>query len=113
MLREGPEKHGGANYWLSTEVLTGSEIAKILSKAAGKEIKCNALNPSVLENYISQIPDIATRTYIESAIITMKLAVTGQMQRQVVVHDDVLKVLGRPGTTMVEWANKYFIPCKE
>jgi uncharacterized protein YbjT (DUF2867 family) len=108
VLREGPEKHGGVNYWLSTEVLTGSEIASIFTKETGKEIKYNALNPSELEAYVSQITDIPTHAYMQSAAITMKLTAEGKLQHQQVVHDDVLTVLGRSGTTMAEWARQYF-----
>lgn len=108
VLREGPEKHGAKNYYLSTEVLTGPEVASILSKAAGREITCNALSPESLEAYVTQIQNPGARAYMESAVITMKLAESGQMQAQTVVRDDVLTVLGRPGTTMEEWARKYF-----
>ena len=33
VLREGPEKHNGKDYYLSIEILIISEIAKILSDA--------------------------------------------------------------------------------
>ncbi|PFW47031.1 NmrA family NAD(P)-binding protein [Priestia megaterium] len=108
VLREGPEKHGSANYWLSTEVLTGPEIADILTEASGKEIKCITLNPADLEAYVAQITSAPERAYMESAVITMKLAAAGQMTLQNVVRDDVLTVLGRPGITMAEWARQNF-----
>ncbi|MGC9934261.1 NmrA family NAD(P)-binding protein [Priestia aryabhattai] len=108
VLREGPEKHGSANYWLSTEVLTGPEIADILTEASGKEIKCITLNPADLEAYVAQITSVPERAYMESAVITMKLAAAGQMTLQNVVRDDVLTVLGRPGITMAEWARQNF-----
>ena len=38
VLREGPEKHWGKDYYLSIEVLKMSEVAKILSDFAGYEI---------------------------------------------------------------------------
>ncbi|MGG4147678.1 NmrA family NAD(P)-binding protein [Paenibacillus algorifonticola] len=106
VLREGPEKHGGANYWLSTEVLTGPEVANILTEASGKEIKCITLDPASLEAHVAQISTVPERAYMESAVITMKLAAAGQMTAQTVVRDDVLTVLGRPGTTMTEWARQ-------
>lgn len=108
VLREGPEKHGSANYWLSTEVLTGPEVADILTAASGKEIKCIALDPASLEAYVTQITSVPERAYMESAIITMELAAAGQMTAQTVVRDDVLTVLGRPGITMAEWAQQNF-----
>jgi NAD(P)H dehydrogenase (quinone) len=113
VLREGPEKHGGANYWLSTEVLTGPEVADILTAATGKVIKCNALGPNSLKEYINQISSIPVRAYMESAYITMQLAAAGEMSAQTVVHDDVLTVLGRPGITMAEWARQYLLTSHE
>jgi len=106
VLREGPEKHGSANYYLSTEVLTGPEVADILTETTGKEIKCNAFDPSALEVHVPQISNVGERAYMESAVITMKLGAAGQMTAQTVVRDDVLTVLGRPGTTMAEWARQ-------
>ncbi|MCG7379750.1 NmrA family NAD(P)-binding protein [Paenibacillus sp. ACRSA] len=109
VLREGPEKHGSANYYLSTEVLTGPEVADILSETSGKQINCITLNPSALEEHLSQITDTGELAYTESAVITMKLGSTGQMTAQTVVRDDVFTVLGRPGLTMAEWARQNLI----
>lgn len=109
VLREGPEKHNGANYFLSTEVLTGPEVAVLLSKAPGKEIKCKIQNPDDLKTYIEQIPSVSVKAYMESAYITMKLAKEGKMQAQTVVKDDVQTVLGRPGLTMAEWAKQNLV----
>jgi NAD(P)H dehydrogenase (quinone) len=109
VLRDGPDKHHGANYWLSTEVLTGPEIAKILTRVLGQEIRCNTLNPIDLKPFIDQIPETFVKAYMESAYITMELAASGNMQLQTIVRDDVQTVLGRPGTTVERWANQYFI----
>lgn len=108
ILREGPEKHGGADYWLSTEVLTCPEVSDILSKVAGREIKYLAYDYTVLEEMVAKMPSISVQAYMESAVITMKLGSTGQMKHQAVVRDDVLTVLGRPGITMTQWAQQYF-----
>jgi len=108
VLREGPEKHGSNNYWLSTELLTGPEVATILTEAAGKEIQCNILDASVLEGMLEQIPSAADRAYMESAVVTMKLGAAGKMQAQTVVRDDVKTVTGHPGKTISEWARSYF-----
>lgn len=109
VLREGPEAHNGANYFLSTEVLTGPEVAVILSKATGKQIKCNVQQPEDLKIYIEQIPSVSVKAYMESALITMKLAKAGKMEAQTVVKDDVQTVLGRLGLTMAEWAEQNLI----
>lgn len=103
-LREGPEKHGGKNYFLSVEVLKGSDVAEILSAHFGRDIKYVPLDPSNLAEMISSIPNAAARTYMESAVITMELAAAGKLSHQAIVRNDVETVLGRPGTTMAEWA---------
>lgn len=108
VLREGPEKHGNANYWLSTEVLTSSEVADILSEVSGQDIKANIAGPEGLEAYISQIESPSVRAYMESALITMKLGSENKIWNQNIVHDDVKTVLGRPGITMERWAKGYF-----
>ncbi|MBD3906301.1 NmrA family NAD(P)-binding protein [Chryseobacterium sp. Ch-15] len=108
LLREGPEKHNAKDYFLSVEVLTGPEVAGIISKASGKEIKCNAQTPDGLKAYIDQIPSVSVKAYMESAYITMKFGYERKMEAQTVVKDDVMTVLGRPGLTMEHWARQYF-----
>jgi uncharacterized protein YbjT (DUF2867 family) len=110
VLREGPEKHGGANYWLSVEVLTGTEVAHIVSKASGKEIRCLTLAPDDLRSDVGRIPSAPERAYMESAVICMERAAAGEMEFQTVVRDDVQTVLGRPGTTVAQWAREHLRP---
>ena len=62
-----------------------SEVAKILSDFAG----CN-------------------RNYMESAQITMELTRNEKYKAQNELNDDVLTVIGRPGTKMKDWAMEYF-----
>lgn len=106
VLREGPEKHAGAHYWLSIEVLTGQEVANALSGATGRAIKCVALGPNDLRSHVEKIPSGPVRTYMDSAVICMERAVAGEMTGQTIVKDDVQTVLGRPGTTMEQWARE-------
>jgi NAD(P)H dehydrogenase (quinone) len=108
VLREGPEMHGGKEYWLSTELLTGAEVADALTAAAGREIECQPMDRAAMKAGFEQIPSVATRAYMESALITLDLCVSGQMKAQTVVRDDVQTVLGRPGLTIAEWAQDYF-----
>ncbi|MCD8872237.1 NAD-dependent epimerase/dehydratase family protein [Staphylococcus gallinarum] len=108
VLKEGPDKHGGANYWLSTEVLTSLEVADILSEVSGQNIEVNMGSPETVEAYISQIESPSVRAYMESAVITMKLGLENKIWNQNIIHDDVKTVVGRPGITMKEWAKDYF-----
>jgi len=108
VLREGPEKHAGQDYYISTDVLTAKEIAKVLSEVSGREFKVNYLDLDQLEASFSQIESIPMRTYMESASITMELTQNGEFLPQKQIRDDVLKVVGRPGQTMRKWAEEYF-----
>ena len=45
VLREGPAKHNGQNYWLSAEVAGGEELATLFSEALGRPIRCNRKKP--------------------------------------------------------------------
>jgi NAD(P)H dehydrogenase (quinone) len=44
VLREGPAKHSGQNYWLSAEVAGGEELATIFSEALGRTISITTLS---------------------------------------------------------------------
>lgn len=105
-LREGPERHGGANYFLSVEVLKGTDVEQILSDHYGRDIKYIPIDPQGIRSAFATSPDLAARNYMESAAITMELAAAGSLAHQAVVRDDVQTVLGRPGLTLAEWVRK-------
>jgi hypothetical protein len=42
---EGPERHGGKQYWLSSEVLNGAEAAAEISEGLGQPVEAVVLNP--------------------------------------------------------------------
>lgn len=107
-MREGPEKHNGKDYYLSIEVLTMTEVAKILSDVGGVEIKVNDVSREQQEEIFKKISSPGSRSYMESAEITMELTRNGKFKAQSEVNDDVLKVVGRPGIKMKEWAIEYF-----
>lgn len=48
VLRDGPERHGGQDYWLSTEVRSGPEVAAILTDVLGQEVHCDVKGPDDL-----------------------------------------------------------------
>ena len=49
-----------------------------------------------------------TRNYMKSAQITMELTRNEKFKPQNELNDDVLTVVGGPGTKMKDWAMKYF-----
>ena len=54
------------------------------------------------------IPSTGTRNYMESAQIIMELIRNENFKPQNELNDDVLTVVGRPGTKMKDWAMEYF-----
>ena len=85
-----------------------SEVAKILSDVAGYEIKVNDINKEQQEKMFSVISSPGARSYMESAQITMELTRNEKFKPQNELNDDVLTVVGRPGTKMKDWAVECF-----
>ena len=106
VLREGPQKHDGADYYLSPEVVTGTQAAAIITEATGVEVKCNVRDSQTLAAYVESIPDAGTRLYLESAIQAMRLGESGQLRYQPTIRDDFQTVIGRPATTLYDWARQ-------
>lgn len=104
VLCKGPEKHAGAAYGLSSEILTGPQAAKIITQATGTKIECNVYHSEVFEAYVATISDAETRIYLNSAVQTMRLGESGQMRYQATKCDDLEIVIGRPVTTLYNWA---------
>lgn len=48
VLREGSQRHGGQNYWLSVESLNATEVASILSDVLDRQIRHELKQPSDL-----------------------------------------------------------------
>lgn len=109
VLREGPENHAGKNYWLSIELLTGDEVAGVLSDVLGRKITCVKKSAEVLDKLAQSAPPGAG-LYLQSAAKKMRLAESGSLAYEIQVRDDVQTVLGRPGLTMAEWAKKHLAP---
>jgi uncharacterized protein YbjT (DUF2867 family) len=109
VLREGPEKHAGADYRLSPEIFTGQQAAEIITQATGTKVKCNVSNSEALKAYVASIPDVGTRLYLTSAVQAMRLGETGQLRYQATKCDDFKTVIGRPATTLYDWARQNLI----
>jgi uncharacterized protein YbjT (DUF2867 family) len=110
VLREGPAEHGSKNYWLSPEVVTGPQVAEVLSEVLETEITCTLSGSEDIAAFASSIPSAAARLYFESAATTMRQTELGNMSFQAVVRDDVNTVLGRPGMTVRQWAQENLGP---
>jgi NAD(P)H dehydrogenase (quinone) len=100
VLRQGPSRHGGKEYWLSTEVASGPEAAAIFSAALGREIHCKVRGP---EDFMASLADrgLTVETwYAEAGVEFNRQGYIGT------IRDDVEFVTGRPSTSLREWATE-------
>lgn len=107
VLNQGPEKHQERDYWLSTEVLGGSEVAAILSEVTGRSIGYNPQGPEEFKALISSLGDQVEPWYAEGGIDFMRQVSDGRMGYIGTIRDDIPYVLGRPGLTLREWASAH------
>jgi NAD(P)H dehydrogenase (quinone) len=105
VLRDGPERHGGQDYWLSPEVLTGPQVAEILSDVLGTKIRCEMQSPEVLAKIFAE-SGAMEKKYGEGAIEFLRQVSDGRMGYIGTVRDDGPYVTGRPSTTLREWAGE-------
>lgn len=105
VLNQGPEKHHERDYWLSTEVLGGSEVAAILSEVTGRNIGYNPQGPEEFKALLSSLGDQVEAWYAAGGVDFMRQVSDGRMGYIGTIRDDIPYVLGRPGTTLREWAS--------
>jgi NAD(P)H dehydrogenase (quinone) len=104
VLRQGPARHAGKDYWLSTEVASGPEAAAIFSDAVGREIRCDVRGPDEFKASLeSRTPPIES-WYAEGGVEFTKQVLDARMGYIGTVRDDVEFVTGLPSTGLREWA---------
>ena len=103
VLRQGPQRHGGQDYWLSPEVLNGPQVADILSDVLGTKIVCEMHSPDVLAQMVAESGAMEMK-YAEGAVEFTRQVSDGRMGYIGTVRDDGPFVTGRPSTTLREWA---------
>lgn len=107
VLREGPRKHNRQNYWLSTEVLDGPQVAAILSEVTGRDIKCDLQDADAFEAVFTSSDLQVESWYAKGGVEFLRQVVDGRMGNIGSVRDDVPNILGRPALTLREWATQH------
>lgn len=110
VLSEGPAVHDGANYFLSTEVLGGPEVADILSHVLDRPIIAAVMTPDMLEaafaSGAAKLPDNIEPHYGASILENVRQIVDGRLAHLTVVTNTVEELLGRPPVLFAEWASR-------
>jgi uncharacterized protein YbjT (DUF2867 family) len=102
-LQEGPAKHAGKEYWLSSDVATGPELAKLLSELLGKEITANVLGPAEFQAIFTSASIPVESWYADGGVEIMRQVVDGRMGYLGSVRDDVPHVTGEHALTLKQW----------
>ena len=71
-LHEGPERHHGRDYWMSTGVLNGSEVAAILSEVTSRSTAFNPRGPDGFKVVVSALGLGAEPWYAEGGFDFMR-----------------------------------------
>ena len=99
VLAGGPAKHGGQNYFLSTDVLNGQEAAAILSEILGRPIAPVVMTPSDLlaafASGAAKSPPGVEEHYAKSQLEWVQQTYDGRMDYGAVATSTVQDLLGR------------------
>jgi NAD(P)H dehydrogenase (quinone) len=104
VLRQGPARHGGKEYWLSTEVASGPEVAAIFTEALDREIRCNVLGPEEFKASVAKGSTTVESWYADAGVEFTRQVIDGRMGYIGTVRDDVEFVTGRPSISLRQWA---------
>lgn len=103
VLREGPGKHAGQHYWLSTEALTGAQVATVLSEVLGRAVRCQVIADEQVAAALGAPLSQMEAKYAAGAVEFMRQVRDGRMGYIGSVRDDVPFVTGQPATSLREW----------
>lgn len=107
VLRDGPERHGSQDYYLSTETMTAPELAAALTEVLGRPIRCNMLGAADLEALFKSGTVEVEDWYARSGFELLTQFEDGRMGYMGTVKDDVPYLLGRPAIGIRAWAEMH------
>jgi NAD(P)H dehydrogenase (quinone) len=107
VLRDGPAHHASKNYYLSTEALSGPELATLLSEVLDRPVTCDVRQPADMEAKIKAGGLKVEDWYAKSSIEFCTQLADGRLGYFGTVRDDMPYLLGRPGTSFRDWATAH------
>jgi uncharacterized protein YbjT (DUF2867 family) len=106
VLSGGPEQHGGKQYWLSTEILNGTQAAVQISKGLGLPVEGVVLTPDdLLANVTSgamKLPSFVEPTYGASILEWVRQTYDGGLHFDGATTS-VEELTGRKPQTLENW----------
>jgi NAD(P)H dehydrogenase (quinone) len=111
VLAEGPEKHAGKQYWLSTEVFNGAEAAAEIAQALQQKVECVVMTPEDLVALITsgavKPPPNVEANYAASMVEWARQTYDGRMDFGAVTTPTVEDLLGRKPLTLRAWVARH------
>ena len=104
ILIEGPEKHGGKDYWFSAEVLSPDQVAETLTAATGREFTAAVLDAESFQKYAAQPGSGFEPAYAKGGLELFRQVEDGRMAYVGSVRDDTKNILGREPLLLRDWA---------
>jgi uncharacterized protein YbjT (DUF2867 family) len=108
VLTEGPDVHAGKGYWMSTDVLNGTQAAGILSEALDRTIPAEVITPDEMLQAVSEglvnTPSFMEGHYALSTFEWLRQTHDGRMDYSAITTTTVEDLLGRPPIHLAEWA---------
>ena len=110
VLAEGPERHAAKNHYLSTDVLNGTEVAGVLTRATDRPIQAIVMTPDDLAAGVASgqvvMPGNVEANYAASMLEWARQTFDGRMAYSAVTTDTVATLLGRPPINLEDWARQ-------
>jgi hypothetical protein len=107
VFRDGPQRHGSKDYYLSTETMTASELATAFSEVLDRPIRCNFLDAAEMEALFKKGTVEVEDWYARSSFELLTQFNDGRMGYMGTVKDDVPYLLGRPAIGVRAWADMH------
>jgi NAD(P)H dehydrogenase (quinone) len=106
ILIEGPAKHHGKNYWFSTESLTATQMAKILTERTHVEVTAEIQTPAQFLKSFGDNPK-EIDLYFYGAAEFFRQIENGEMSYIGEVRDDMPLLTGRKGIPFKKWIDMH------
>jgi uncharacterized protein YbjT (DUF2867 family) len=107
VLTDGPERHGGKQYWLSTDFLNGGQTAAEISKGLALPVEAIVLTPDDLMEQVAngamKLPSFVEATYGASMLEWVRQTYEGRLNFKGATST-VEHVTGNKPQTLEMWA---------
>jgi NAD(P)H dehydrogenase (quinone) len=111
VLTEGPDAHAGKGYWMSTDVLNGTQAAAILTEALGRTITADVVTPDEMLKAVAEglvnTPAFMEGHYALSTFEWLRQTHDGRMDYAATTTTTIEDLLGRPPMHLGEWAVRH------